>query len=253
MQRVVVHSRGKAGAPAAPSRAAAGSSRCAGRSPRLRATRTCTATPKSRAKTWQSSTWQHEHTLCGIGGCMRLRLARRTAISMAPPQQSAPRIRAAYRAGGRRLSHFTHARSGSPQMVASGCDSMKSAIACRSRSGSAWWPSARLWKRHAPSPGCGTTRACSTKPWLSAAALGVGASATKSECADLSRSLVVAACRRRRTPGCLSANATHLPPAPFCTPGCSLRGRLAVTAVTANAPCWHVSAARLLLCTVAGA
>ena len=46
---------------------------------------------------------------------VRLRLARRTAISMAPPQQSAPRIRAAYRAGGRRLSHFTHARSGTAQ------------------------------------------------------------------------------------------------------------------------------------------
>ena len=51
---------------------------------------------------------------------LRLRLARRTAISMAPPQQPAPRIRAAYVAGGRRLSHFTHARSGSPLMSASG-------------------------------------------------------------------------------------------------------------------------------------
>ena len=124
--------RGRAGGPAAPSRAAAGSSRCAGRSPRLRAARTRTRRRRRAAR----RPGQSEH-VCSMstrraasGGrvgvcaaCMhgvRLRLARRTAISMAPPQQSAARIRAAYRAGGRRLSHFTHARSGSPQMVASG-------------------------------------------------------------------------------------------------------------------------------------
>ena len=107
----------------------------------------CKYLPERRACVRAHAVWHRvgeERALCAWMHGVRIRLAQRTAISMAPPQLPAPRIRTAYVSGERQLSHFTHSRSGSPPMGVSGCDSMKSAIACRSCSGSDLLLSARL-------------------------------------------------------------------------------------------------------------
>eukprot|EP00964_Phaeocystis_antarctica_P158450 scaffold129087_cov66-Phaeocystis_antarctica.AAC.8 len=225
--------RGRAGAPAAPCRAAAGSSRCAGRSQRQRAARTRARRPRRAARRpGRASTCACASTCRAASGgrggvrCVHTWAAASAGAVHRDLDGSAPAARTAH---SRRVCSRWEAalpfyprtqRLATNERVWLRLDEVSDRVPGTRRQQAA--------TRRAPAaPGLGYRRRTHSQPGLShgLAAPPPEPVPPRASAADPSPSLVVAACRRRRTPGCLSANATRRPPAPCRRLGCSSRRR----------------------------